>query len=374
MLPDRAAMDDVLRSPVPFALWTVGDQCLLHHWLDHAVNLGMEKVQVFTADRPAAVRGLLQESTLWPLEIEFRSIPRDEDAPATAITVDWLPWEENPPAARSGWEMLDRAAAMEKLWLDRLLESEDYDLLSIGASCSIHPEAELVPPYFIGDHVSIGPGCRIGPYAVIGEGSVVCGANVVAHSHLSARSFLGPVTALEHCRLENGVLLSLKNRTRLDEVEPHLVSSTVRRESPVPWRERFDALRIYLKMRGTEAPQGEFQTFNGLTLPGDPARGGLRNRVGWLPLVWQGKLRLYGVLPRTNEQLEALDPDWRGTLRHAPAGVFSYADCLGCHSPDDPEEALHAAYQASLPPDSLAGQIHAYVRNLSFQNLNRSPE
>ena len=71
-------------------------------------------------------------------------------------------------------------------------------------------------------------------------------------------------------------------------------------------------------------------------------------------------------------RLDALDADWRGALRHSPAGVFSYADCQGCHSPGDPEEALHAVYQASLPPETLAGSIASFARGLRSRDLNRS--
>ena len=62
VLPDWCGLDTVRRSPLPFALWTIGDQCLLHHWLDHAVNQGVSTVHVFAADRPAAVRQMLAES------------------------------------------------------------------------------------------------------------------------------------------------------------------------------------------------------------------------------------------------------------------------------------------------------------------------
>ncbi|MCB1130216.1 MAG: hypothetical protein KDN05_03745, partial [Verrucomicrobiae bacterium] len=306
------------------------------------------------------------------LDLRFHSIASEADAPAAAERLDRMPGSDSPAAPRDGWDLIELAAAMERAWLDRLAADADFDVLSIGFSCRIHPDAVLTPPYFIGDHVSIGPGCRIGPHAVIGEGSVISGANVVAHSHLSAHSFLGPVTALERCRLESGVLLSLKNRTRLDDMEPHLVSSLAKPAAAVPLRERIEALRLYLRLRGTRPPSGRFRTFDGLDLPGDPSDGGLGNRVAWLPLVWQGKLRLYGVLPRTSEQLDALDADWRGALRHSPAGVFSYADCQGCHSPGDPEEALHAVYQASLPPETLAGSIASFARGLRSRDLNRS--
>ena len=55
VLPDWCEMDTVRRSPVPFALWTIGDQCLLHHWLDHAVNQGASPPSMSSppTDRPS---------------------------------------------------------------------------------------------------------------------------------------------------------------------------------------------------------------------------------------------------------------------------------------------------------------------------------
>ncbi|MFT3990852.1 MAG: hypothetical protein QM680_05525 [Luteolibacter sp.] len=370
VLPDWSLLDTELRSPLPFALWTIGDQCLLHHWLDHAVNEGYTKVRVFAADRPASIRKVLEESLLWPITAEFTAISNLSAAPADAILADWLPGSESPPPPANGWDLLERAAAMEKAWLDRLAESPDFSLLSIGFSCRIHPEAKLIPPYFIGDHVFIGPGCEVGPYAVVGEGSVIAGANHVKDAHVSHHSFLGPVTALTNCRLEHGVVLNLTHKARLDNIETHLVSSLEKPDVSVPLRDRILACRIYMRLSGIEAPEGEFTTFDGRALPGDPA-GGLANRKAWLPLVWQGKLPLFGVMPRTQAQFESLHPDWQNTIRHAPIGVFSYADTQGCHSPEDSEEALHAVYQASLPSETVLEPIRRFAKN--FKSSTATP-
>ncbi len=368
VLPDWGGLDTVRRSPLPFALWVVGDQCLLHHWLDHAVNQGITSVRVFAADRPAEVRRVLGESTLWPLKIDFSSIASTADAPSSAIPADWLPGDAAPPAPANGWELIERIARLEKAWLDRMADEPDYHLLSIGFSCRIHPEAVLTPPYFIGDHVFIGPGCEIGPYAVVSQGSVVSGANRVVNSHLSAHSYLGPVTALENCRLESGILLNYKNRARIDDIEPHLVSALDHNGPSVPLKDRLQALLLYLKFRSSATPGQDFVTFDGRTLPGSP-EAGLSSRCSWLPLVWRGEMPLYGVIPRSRKQLESLAPDWQNIIRHAPIGVFSYADSQGCHSPENPEEALHAVYQASLPPGALASSITDYIRKLTAADL-----
>ena len=368
VLPDWGVLDTVRRSPIPFAWWTIGDQCLLHHWLDHAVNHGYSTVRVFAADRPAAVRQVLLESELWPVKTEFTALAITADAPSSAIPADWLPGSTPPPTPTTGWDLIDRAATMEHVWLDRLAAEPDFALINIGFSCRIHPEATLIPPYFIGDEVLIGPGCEIGPYAVVGQGSVISGANLVAHSHLAPHSFVGPVTSLENCLLESGILYSLKHQTVLDELEPHLLSTLDSLPDFVPIRDRLRAWFLYWRLGARRASSQSFTTFNGLTLPGDPTAG-LANRTAWLPLVWQGKLQLFGVLPRSADQFGALTPDWQHLLRHAPMGVFSYADSQGSHSTADPEEAIHAVYQATLPPATLNPSIAGFVRNLKAMDL-----
>ncbi len=372
VLPDWCGLDTVRASPVPFALWTIGDQCLLHHWLDYAVNQGISTVHVFAADRPAAVRHVLEESALWPIQIKFTAIPTTAAAPATAIAVDWLPGAIAPPPPTTGWELVERAAAMDRAWLDRMAGEPDFHLVSIGFACKIHPAAVLHPPYFIGDEVFIGPGCEIGPYAVVGSGSVLSGTNLVAHSHLAANSFVGPVTALENCLVDHGILFNLKHQVKLDQIETHLLSTLKKTTANVPLKDRLLALLLFVRLGGARSSGQSFVTFDGRSLPGNPAAG-LSNRAAWLPLVWQGKLPLYGVLPRSAAQFEALSPDWKNALRYAPIGVFSYADSQGCHSPADPEEALHAIYQASLPPTTLSAAMSGFTRRLTAADLTHTP-
>lgn len=368
VLPDWGALDTVLRSPLPFALWTIGDQCLLHHWLDHAVNQEITTVRIFAIDRPSAVRRVLDESTLWPITTGLTVISSVSEAPEGSILVGWLPGEEALAPPATGWDLIDRAAAIEKLWLQKLGADPDFKLYSVGFSCRIHPDATLIPPYFIGDHVLIGPNCEIGPNAVIGTGSVISGANRVSDSHLSPHSFLGPVTALENCRLESGTLLNLKHQARIDDIEPHLLSSLEKSNNTVPFSDRLKALVLYWKLGAPGPSAKSFETFDGRTLPGDPDAG-LTNRAAWLPLVWKGRIPLYGVLPRSQKQFDALSPDWQNVIRHTPVGVFSYADSQGVHSTSHSDEAGHAVYQASLPPETLIASLRKFTRNLKSADL-----
>jgi hypothetical protein len=51
-LPDWGRLDTVWERRMPFALWQVGEQALLFHWLDAAVDQGTEKILLYISDRP----------------------------------------------------------------------------------------------------------------------------------------------------------------------------------------------------------------------------------------------------------------------------------------------------------------------------------
>lgn len=370
VLPDWGGIDTVRRSPLPFALWPVGDQPLLFHWFDDAVNRSFEKVRLHIADRPAEIRRAVEAATLWPLEIECLPVRSTDQAPSGAVHADHLPKLPRPPEPTDGWELLRHHAALEALWLERLQDDPNADLISIGQHCRIHPDAELIPPYFIGNQVAIGPGSKIGPGAVIGSGCLLAGSNHITRSHLSAHTSLGPMTGLEDCLLDGNILYNLRLKARIAGLENHLADTLERRADPrrPGLGERLLALRLAFRHRGATSPSSEtFTTPDGLTLS---SVASLRDRLAWLPLVWQGKLRLFGVLPRTREQLDALPADWRDPIASAPPGVFSYADCHGCHSVAHPEEAIHAIYQASTPEAELTPVLRDFVRQLPLSHTD----
>jgi hypothetical protein len=60
-------------------------------------------------------------------------------------------------------------------------------------------------------------------------------------------------------------------------------------------------------------------------------------------------LRLTGVLPRGAKDWETLPPEAQSALKDAPVGVFALSDLYGCHSPEEPDEWMHAVFQAGAP-------------------------
>ena len=83
----------------------------------------------------------------------------------------------------------------------QLLDVPDYPIgiawrphaegLWIGNGARIHPEARLVPPVYVGDHVLVAAGARIGPNAVVGARAIVDGGALVVDSLVLPSTYVG---------------------------------------------------------------------------------------------------------------------------------------------------------------------------------------
>lgn len=358
--PDWGRLDTVRRSPLPFVLWEVGDQPLLAHWLDEAFNRGCTGVILHVADRPAEVRKFCEQATLWP--IEKRVVPvQADDAGPEAVRMDHLPWEATPASAPgNGWELLDRQHALERSWFEHTLKmlGESAAFLMVGRHCQIHPSAELVAPYWIGDGVSIGPGCRIGPNAAIGHGSLLAGPSLIENARIHANTYLAPDTELRDALLDGPRLLNRRLRAevaQLDAVVAGAVTSGARPRIG-PWQ-RMRALILWWRYRAVA--QGAIRM--GATRTVDTLDGKHLDlidhtdpRVARWPLYWRvvrGEMPLVGIPPYGLDQLESMDAEWRESLRHAPVGVFGLSDVNCSHEATLMERALHDVYQATCGAD-----------------------
>lgn len=376
VLPDWFSMDSVLNSSRPFALWTVGDQCLLYHWLDYALNQDYRKVIFYCSDRPALVRGVLERATLWPIDWELQAVSDVMAIHADAIA-DHLPEHINPTALPTdGWSLLNYWFLLQRQWLDTVVAcaGKNNDYISIGRFCSIHPSTEICQPSWIGDHVSIGPGCKIGPYAVIGEGAILAGPSHVEQAVVAPRTFLSGHTELKQVYLLGGRLFNLRHQAEVPQIDPLMAGGVFTHHNPFkpPLGERCKAFFIWLRY-AFKKPAGGMQTWvthNGLKLH-EYGKGTLpMRRRPWLMEVVKGRMRLLGVLPRTSEALGALSLDWQDIIREAPMGVFSYADINGSFSPEDDMEAVHAVYQATQPEEVMADIITSSFKTLFLRNLD----
>jgi hypothetical protein len=353
-LPDWMPLDTVLKSPLPFALWPIGDQPLLYHWLDYAVNQDCESIIIYAMDRPAAIRQALTEATLWPIEWKLQAVDNYDslEVDCWAHHLPELPVEEGLP--KEGWGLLRYWLHLQKQWLNHTFAHTNAlqaEMLSIGRFCSIHPTATLHQPVFMGDYVQIGPGCSVGPYAVLGEGAVLAGPSHVEQSIIAPHTFLAGHTELKSCYLDGSRLFQLKHGIELPSIDSFIAGKlkVCPKSQKPPWKERLRALGLWVKTHlahwnAKPILCQDFINHQGLRLRTYKGGNLLWARKDWLWHVVKGEMRLIGILPRTEQDLKQLSLDWQHILRDAPVGVMSYADC---HPSED--EALHAVYQATQP-------------------------
>jgi len=357
-LPDWQHIDDVKKSDLPFVLWPVGEQPLLHHWLDHAVDRGATRVVLLCSDRPSEVRRAMEAAQLWPIEWELLPVPRVDPEHADDV-VDHLPDQPGPARApRDGWELLDHWFSLRRAWFDETMQRDEARVgLALGRFAQIHPTAEVRMPVWFDDQVQIGPGCRVGPYVSLGRGVVLEGPSLVENAVITEHTFLAGHTELRDAILDGGVLLNLRHRARVPKLDI-LMADRLRSGVDRPrWRERVLAAAIYAAGAPFElldgAPSNTVESFQGLRLPTRDSGPLWRRRRRWLREVVRGRMRLWGPLPRSQTQLEALDPEWREVLQTAQPGVFAYSDLHGSHEADTDLEPVHAVFQVSSSRDSM---------------------
>ncbi|MGE9297174.1 MAG: hypothetical protein ACQKBV_12890 [Puniceicoccales bacterium] len=364
--PDWRELEHPLRIPDPFALWPVGDQAILFHWFDYALDNGYKHVRVLVADRPDRVRQAVRQATLWPIVLEVVTVSKvtSDDG----MLVNTLPGGVVPPEFNGEWDVISHWRAIENDWLASMNSSALEMNLSVGRLCRIHPTAKLIPPYFIGDYVAIGPEAVIGPNAVVGSGCLVAENTIVRESRLMPHSFLGAHLTMENSVLFGGVLFNEKNQARVERMESFIADTTLAPNDKVSWGERLTALGWWLRFR-FKLCLGAPMKSSKVTLNGKQYLSQARAPL-WLkrlPHLWEvacGRMRLFGPLPRSEEELEQLPAEWQSILREATPGAIAYSDCLGIHDTTDPSEALHAVYQVTHEQQTRA-QCDRFLQQLT---------
>jgi hypothetical protein len=366
--PDFSVLDTLACRPEPFVLWPIGPKPLLAHWMDEAVRRNVAEVVIIAPDRPHLVRAALAGGHYWSRAV--RVLPqRVDDAPAACVRLDTLPGMPLPAAVDTPVTLLARWLELQFVWLssrqsgeisiDRFLPPGTW----IGPLAQVHPKARLIAPCWIGARARVGAGANVGPNALIGERSVVDDGALVRDAAVLAESYVGPKVNLHRMIAAGAVLLDAARGTRVTITDRFILASLGDRAARPCLVERLLALLLWLvavpwSAGYLSAPTTEFTP---LGWSGRRLRTGGRGpllvrRRAWLWAVVAGRLRLIGVLPRTETELTLVPEDVRAIVAQAPTGAVSWADANGVHGTEHPLEWLHAAYQASeLNPASRRG-------------------
>lgn len=382
LIPDWGDLDTLWQNPQPFCLWPIGNQPFIAHWMDRAVVEKIENIEIFVTDRPSSVRDYLNGGAYWSRCVTVTPIPSDEKAPIDAIPIVGLPREnkidsnlQNPADLYQHWLNLNN------LWLKHI---DEYELRIETPKCSggwvgpqtrIHPSAKLVPPFWIQGKCDVGSNATIGPNASVGDNTIIDDNAIVRDSIVLPGTMVGRNTELDRVAVDGGLLIDIKRRCRVNISDSFILSELGDRIRKASLSERLFAMLLFT----LAAPIVALSQMDWMLVEAHDGKGGaialktgkngclLTRRWHWLKEVVKGRMRLIGILPRPLDWSIAEDQELEQRLKQAPPGFLALSDLHDCHSPNDPNEWVHASYQALGGDKSIAKLIRNNFWQLAFK-------
>lgn len=378
--PDWETLDTVWRNPLPFILWPICGRPLLAYWLDAALHAGAESIRVRTDDRPHLVRSWLLKGDYWSRQIEVAGTGSEG---FDVHLMDCLAGMGPQPPVTDGRGMIERWFSLHRTALglrehaELVIDRELAPGIWAGPGAKVHPSCKLTAPCWIGPHARIGPGCVLGPDVYIGRGCVFDEDVEASEAVVCWDTFVGRHTRLHKSAAQGGVLLNWERGARSEITDDFILADLADRGLEPAWPERVLALLLRLavflparllnllaRSSVKEVVTGKGRRCVIRTLPRGPL---VLRREAWFGEVVAGRFRLIGLLPRSQADWEKLDPGLRSMFERAPAGVFSLADLFGCHDAADPDEWMHAAFQAGAPDRAGVQQTLSNILKIAFQ-------
>ncbi|MDX2034216.1 MAG: hypothetical protein SF339_26310 [Blastocatellia bacterium] len=227
----------------------------------------------------------------------------------------------------------------------------------IGRHSRVHPQANLFAPLLIDDYCQIEAGAVIGPNAVIGHGSLIECGSVLEDALVLPQSYVGEGLHLKQTVIAGRRLYSARNRMLVDVADRAILDDL----APAPLAPRLagalswglalllflataplvGATWLFLKLRrggrvwhtrtvvsgAADGPIKEWSELRLRTMTEAPESGN-RWRI-WLFMilpalfhVLRGDLRLFGIRPRTHDELARLTGYWRRVYCQQPIGLI----------------------------------------------------
>jgi len=359
--PDWSQYDTLWESNRSFTLWPVGNKAYIDHWMDEAVNNGIDEIAIYTADRPAELREHLNNGLYWSIPVTIYPLQSDDKAPADAIPIVGLRQKnqtrapiDSPAGLLQHWMQLNRD------WLDnqneysQRVERKHPSGGWVGPKTRIHPSAILEAPFWIHGKCDIGPKAHIGPYACIGENAIIDENASVQKSIVLPGTLVGRNVSLDQVAADGGLLLNAKHGCRVPITDAFILSDIGNDLNAPTLFERIIAATLFVFL----APIIALNRMDWSLLEAHDGRGGsielktgnhgrlLTRRWYWLKHVISGRMRLIGILPRPLDWSSEADQEVTTRLANTRPGVFALSDLHDCHCSNEPDEWLHASYQA----------------------------
>lgn len=381
LVPDWCSFDELWQNPDPFCLWPIGNQPLIGHWMDRAVDETIDEIEFYISDRPSAVRDYLNQGAYWSRKITVFPISDDEEGPDDATPLLGLPLDNtiDAPIADSS-DLLRHWFRLNQKWLKQIdlyklrVETAQVEGGWVGPQVRIHPKAKLTAPYWIQGKCDIGAHAEIGPFACIAENTIVDENASIRNSIVLPGTMVGRNTSLQQVAVDGGLLLDTKRGCRVSITDAFILSDLDNRIRKTAFGERLIAFFLFL----IAAPLVALSRIDWTIVEAHDGNGGalklktgkrgclIARRCHWLKEVFKGRMRLIGILPRPLEWTTENDHELDQRLKEARPGVLSLSDLHHCHNVDSPNEWIHASYQALSADQNVRKLIRGNFWKIAF--------
>lgn len=199
-----------------FALLPVGDQPLAAHWLDHTLDLGMQKVRFILKQPDDIFEQWIKDASIWPMELST-----DDGAELITnanIYMNRPPFHNNGLiAGNSGnfWGLMKNRKQWEMAWIERIHPKD-----RIGEGVKIGKNVFISNSAKVGDHVTIGDNVVIGDQCYIGDHAVLATDSSIWNSRLDSNTYLGRGTRLNNHWLTSSDLINIPKQLIHRSLDP----------------------------------------------------------------------------------------------------------------------------------------------------------
>ncbi|MEO5959186.1 MAG: hypothetical protein ABIZ49_10635 [Opitutaceae bacterium] len=388
----------------PLAIAPLLGKSVLVYWIETLAARGVKHFLVLANDRPHLIRAAIGSGARWGVRLDVLPQSREptveearskyfpagttEGRPDNEVALlDYLPGQPHLPLFETyaGWFAAVKAWIPYALTPTRIGAREVQPAVFVGLHSQISPDAQLVPPCWIGENVSVGPNVMIGPDAIVDDNVVVERGARIVRSVVTPETFVGQHMALDHSLAAGGTLIDWQNGSCLRVPDAFLLGPlssrrSGRSHSSLPARVLAVAamaatapialVAIVISLARGEAP---LRLRLGVR-PRDNVRERgsetfayyeLASAGNWLrrwPQFWsvaRGDLTWIGNRPLRPTQAFSLTSDFERLWLVPSPGLISLADSCGCPEGIGAEACAHASFYATNANRRLDARIAA---------------
>ncbi|MBM3465086.1 MAG: hypothetical protein FJX76_23550 [Armatimonadetes bacterium] len=270
-------------------------------------------------------------------------------------------------------------------------EASEAKGIWVARGARVHPGARLVGPVFIGENSEVGAGCVLGPNVALGADCILAPGCRLENAAIFSGTYVGDGLTLSEVVVDRGVLVNAARGNDVLVTDDGLLGDMSRSRLRVGLSSAFQRMIAFVLMAasapwivaarrrarrgGTEVMRlpasaehllGPTFTLRWPEQRRGPLHDALHRILPSLGHVVAGRMDLFGVPPRTRQEVRALPPALRAMYLRSRVGLISVRDTLADDPTLSPEDvqAAEAAWCVAPSPRRELTLLGGWLRTL----------